>query len=337
MDPLVAAGLHQTFTTATTWRLRARQVANDVKLNKFKLEADRRQPTLCPFLSIRTLAEGRRGSGPKKRKFGDASVVFAEDEHEEVHDSGRFALSEFEKWCAAGSVVANTWALTGQNTVSFGGKQVKWCTWQEACEYIERSQFEAKALIRQFGEECVMASFIAIGEEIRVEAISLVRGNDSVMVSQGSSGSISSDGLPRGMALMEAFRAHRHRWMDERTLLSSQLMSSRAVLPRSAAGGPPQHSAAAMPVKQELGTQRTVQATSAVSKGGKSWSTAKQTKDGKEICKAFNDQRTCSSPCAQGKTHVCDIVLDKTKQACGKAHTRLQHNESSDGKGARRE
>ena len=89
---------------------------------------------------------------------------------------------------------------------------------------------------------------------------------------------------------------------------------------------------ALMPVK----TERASEPARVVEKA-KLWATCKTTKEGKELCKAYNDQRTCSSPCRFGKVHVCDVKLLKTGALCGKSHPRSKHNESSDGKAAPRE
>ena len=92
IDPLTAAALHSNFTKTTSWTLRARQVVDDMKLNKIKTETERKQPTLMPFLSVKTLAEGRRGAPPKRRKFGDMNVSFDNEEQDAPADVARLHL-----------------------------------------------------------------------------------------------------------------------------------------------------------------------------------------------------------------------------------------------------
>ena len=51
---------------------------------------------------------------------------------------------------------------------------------------------------------------------------------------------------------------------------------------------------------------------------------------GKEICKAFNDNRGCKGrgkgkPCPNGQLHVCDVVLPSGKPCGNKNHSRKGH------------
>ena len=58
--------------------------------------------------------------------------------------------------------------------------------------------------------------------------------------------------------------------------------------------------------------------------GGGKFKTQRWTKEGKEICKPFNDARTCTNPRCQ-QEHVCDI-MSASGAACGSnTHSRENH------------
>ena len=44
---------------------------------------------------------------------------------------------------------------------------------------------------------------------------------------------------------------------------------------------------------------------------------------GQDMCKKYNDQRGCKSPCPDKKKHCCDVLMGNST-VCGKAHPRTQ-------------
>ena len=111
-------------------------------------------------------------------------------------------------------VLSRTWALAGLFDVAWNNKEVTFCGWNEATEYL--SNIEESVLELQpgaYSETSVIACVAAVEESFRAKAIELVRGP---VVK-----------YPFGLALLEAQRQLAGKWEQRRDLMYANQTRAR--------------------------------------------------------------------------------------------------------------
>eukprot|EP00435_Cladocopium_sp_Y103_P070344 s48_g35.t1 len=113
-----------------------------------------------------------------------------------------------------------------------------------------------------------------------------------------------ADSMPWGQALLHAWKEEVELWTDAR----DKLLANKASPKHEVAKSVP--SSSAIKVKP---------------------ATANHLPSGVEICKRWNDARTCKGRCPKGKAHVCDVLL-QSGAVCGSSHhCRNEHDPGAHG------
>eukprot|EP00435_Cladocopium_sp_Y103_P072531 s1255_g40.t1 len=114
-----------------------------------------------------------------------------------------------------------------------------------------------------------------------------------------------SDSMPWGQALLHAWKEETELWADAKDKLILARGSSKHD------SGKPSPASSALKVKP---------------------ATANQLPSGVEICKRWNDARTCpKARCPKGKAHVCDVLLQSGAVCASSSHCRNEHDPSVHG------
>ena len=136
---------------------------------------------------------------------------------------------------------------------------------------------------------------------------------------------------------MRAISLMGHIWQQKFSLLV--LRDSRRMLPvRNQPNSqpeqlqlpPPPRVPNAPPAKQRKGEKG-----GSKGSGGKpdvsKWQTSSKTRDGQQICQAFNDKRVCKNTNCNMGVHKCDIRLHAGGVTCGGDHRRVIHDPAKHG------
>ena len=254
--------------------------------------------------------------------------------------------------------LVNTWGVAGCFQVSHDSKQVLFCSWQFARAYYSAFEERYRELADAYTDRDIMSCLCKVEEKFRTEAIELSRPHlDDALVAAATIT------IPWGIALLTALRDNHSMWFDALDTLRAYAAShpfqgaGYAPSPRAprlrggGAGSGKKRRPGAMPFgAADTQQQNPAQTRSLLnlpppppgpggreSKGGKNGKgsglkTCSTTRQGSKICKRFNDNRGCSPKCDHGLAHVCDVMLVKSGEACGRQdHGRSQHKEAHHG------
>ena len=299
------------FSDFYQWDLEPRYKGCDSLLGRVRREMERGAPTLFSATRVRSLADTSRQHESKKHRVSDYLQLEIDGEaplDSEFTDKDRlrFVLGRYD-------ILANTWATAGCMDVT--GTTSKQCHWQEACRYVQHLRDRVAHLPDKFTESSVVAYLLRVEELLRGHAIEKVRARVGSM--------------RWGEALVHVIKEHTYLWQDHKEMLR-----------RGGGGGGPEPRATrlASPPKS-MKPSPTVRLTPRDAEvTNKNCATCKQTKDGADFCKAYNDKRGCAKGrCPQGKVHACDVRLAKSGQACGsRSHNRESHDAQQHGQMAPR-
>ena len=316
-EPLPEAAqrsLEKSFTGHYHWDLPPWLTPCDSLLGRCKREADTWAPTAYSASRVRTVAFTTRESEVKRQKFGDNLTI--EVRGEEATDFVgslrlRSRLAQYD-------VLGRAWAMTGMADVKVlvegVEKLVKYCGWCEVCRYLHTCRFRVEALTDRYSEQSVLDYLMVCEEEIRGYALQATRDKDGP--------------VRWGAALSAAMEKHSAVWREH----DDMLVPLRAA--QSHQGGSsaePRERQAAAAVTPEKKHRADAQGGQPVISKAK-WATAQTTQHGAKVCKKYNDRRGCAANCPDGSAHVCDVVLDRSEQACGsKSHSRATHDPATHG------
>ena len=295
--------LDQNFLTLYNWELEPANRAIDSILGRFRREAVKYSPSMFPAIKMRTMSQSLRNISGKKHKLSDDIQLDISDFALEPDDSNvgslRARLFQYE-------LMANTWALAGCFKVQWAGKEILYCHWQLACQYVRNLRQRTEHLVVMGISEASVITFLVTCEEtIRGFAIENTR--------------LKNDPMPWGTSLITAMREHAYVWQDKRDLLGRRGASASSIeytAPKNAPGGGGRPASGGASIND---------------------STVTLTGKGQKICKAFNDKRGCKAKCPHGQVHGCDVRITRTKQACALPHPRSKHDPAKHGQPMRRD
>ena len=272
----------------------------DSLLGRVKREFDRGLPTFLPLSKVKSAFQATRTSEAKRHKAGEIRIMLPDADDPLPSQRFRDVMLRLE-------VLANAWGLAGTAPAlskyqSGSGPQLLTCEWQDAVTYLRHIKDRAEILMDTYAESSVVSYVIAVEEAFRGHALDFTRRKDSP--------------LTWGKALEQAVEKFPITWNDYLKLLSPGLSSSPV--------------ASSAPVPTQVFGQRGSASPDAKGAKGKV-ATATHTGSNKKICKAFNDSRTCPTPCRRGEVHCCDVLLMNTNRACEQKHPRTQHSASQHG------
>jgi hypothetical protein len=305
-DPVQKA-LNDSFMSKYSFDLPIYLRPSDSLLARVRREFERNTMSFYPINKVKSLKIVTRSSPDKRHRVTDRiSMTF---EGEEVVDEPtvriRAAFLQLEilanAWGIAGCCVYQPPAPLGSSSTSQMSVQQLVCHWQQAVTYFRTLKDRCELLLDSFPESNVCSYFQQVEEAFRGHALEASLRRDCP--------------LPWGMALEAALRDFPVIWSDFHAVLQSR--SSKADHSLSSMGQIPVAPAAPTrldkPAKQSNQSERGLLATCVVDNRGN------------KLCKAFNDRRTCASPCVKGHMHVCDIQL-ATGKCCGARHARGSHD-----------
>ena len=344
-DPLqfaIQQQLEQAWSKKYSFELEPKYQPSNSMLGRIKREFDKRQPTIFNIHKVRTVYNTNKTQEAKKRKLATGVLVqFEEDaymEDDQVTSRLRHLFAKFD-------VLGLAWSLAGLFDFRYDGKDVLFCHWQEAQQYIRNLREKVEHLTDTFSEDSVTYYFLTCEEQVRGYVVEYVRQ--------------SRDPLPWGMALSRAFKENKDVWVDHRSLLRtksggsapSASLQDKTQLPVAApvqASSLQSHRAPQGNISSPLRPNKNKSSSKGSGKGsprqqskGPTSTTAPQTathtNSGIAVCKRYNDSRGCKKPCPDGKSHVCDLILAKNNQMCGRGdHNRRGHDPSKHGAAANR-
>ena len=274
LDSETRKSKREIFQNFYQWTLKSKEMVCDTLLGRIVREFDAGQPSMFSVLRTRSLATSQRSQSVKKHRVTESlhiNVAQADDDVMALEDSGRLRT-----YFSCFRILGLGWAVAGCFDVSFGGKQVKFCHWQQVCTYISNLEEKAWSALSKAPEDVVLTYILETEEKIRATAIERCR----------------ADSMPWGQALLHAWKEEVELWSDAR----DKLMANKGSLKHDVAKSVP---SSAIKVKP---------------------ATANHLFSGVEICKRWNDARTCNKGrCPKGKAHVCDVLL-QSGAVCGSSH-----------------
>ena len=273
------------------WTLKPRDMVSDTLLGRIVREFEVGQPSMFAVLRTRSLACSQRAPPTKRHRVTEAvqlNIAQPDEEAAYLEDSGKLRT-----YFSCFRTLATGWAVAGCFDVTFEGKLVKFCHWQDACTYVSNFEAKAWAAADRYPEESVLRYIVDTEEKVRATAIERCR----------------SDSMPWGRALLHAWKEESEVWIDAKDSLSSSgVSSSHKHLPKHDAPAP---ASTALKVKP---------------------ATATKLPSGIEIYKRWNDARGCPArKCPKGKAHVCDVLLQTGAVCASASHTRTEHDPTRHG------
>ena len=253
-----------------------------------------------------------------------AKNLFYEDEDPLIPEADanrlRHRLRQYETLC-------NTWALAGTHKVTFEGKEVVFCHWQDACYYANALKAKVEHLTDRYTEQSVLSYLEKVEEKIRGHVIGEVRRRVNPQ--------------PWGAALRWALKEHNEEWSENKDVLvriptskgagessgrgaggysqgkgqraRSRSRSRRFRQSDAGAGSKPQKGGAKGQRQGPLGDTRRAK-------------TSDYTRDNKRFCTAFLNGRCSSSiKCPRGDVHGCNLLLAKSGRPCAQFHMPSKH------------
>ena len=330
-EPLLYAvqqALESKFSARYSWTLEPKYQPSNSLLGRVRREFEKWSPTIFNLHRVKTVFTTNKVHEPKKRRLatGITFTLEADEEADDVQSTKyRHIMGKYE-------VLALSWGIAGNYEVDFNNSKTDMCSWQQARRYVRTLREKSELLLDTHDEASVVHFLLSVEEQIRGYAVEYCRRTPPT---------------PWGVALEMALRENKDLWMDFRHLLTgNKVTAPRSIdkedLPvqqsvqvtrqpkeRQTFGGK-------SPAKQAQSPKKETNSQKASSSSG--LATATHTGAGSMICKAWNDSRGCSKPCAQGKSHVCDVVVAKTNSVCGRSdHNRKGHNPTIHGACATRQ
>ena len=275
------------------------QIPCDALIGRIKREFDRSAPTFFPLGKVKSVRHTTREHETKKQKLSeDISISF----HEEVYvghtNKLRVAMLQLE-------VLINGWGIAG--CYSLPGETKMVCHWNAAVRYHRALKDKCEALLDIHPEAKVVAYFLACEESFRGHALEMARRRESP-ISWGEA--IAASLKEFGPTV----------WGEMNAILGSN---------RDPASGVTGSALAADAILAQPKAARKDQLQQMMERG--KISTGTHTAKGLKVCKAYNDQRNCPTPCKRGEVHACDALLANSK-LCEKKHPRHQHEPAKHGK-----
>ena len=294
LDAETRRSKYTVFQNFYQWTLKAREMVCDSLLGRLVREFEAGQPSMFAVLRARSVANAQRSQPTKKHRISDTvqiNVAHAEDDVSVLEDTSRLRT-----YFACFRTLGTGWAVAGCYDVSYEGKQMKFCRWQDVCTYIGHLEGKAWSAVESFPEDLVLAYILQTEEKIRATAIERCR----------------NEGMPWGRALLHAWKDEAELWPDAK----DEWLMRRFSVRRTGAKDEP------------LKPSQPV--TSAASKIKPA--TATMLPNGAEICKRRNDARGCpGAKCPQGKAHCCDVLLATGAVCASTTHTRAEHDPTKHG------
>ena len=316
-DPLpepIDKHVRQVFTAHYKWRITLKNFGSPSLLGRVKREFDAKAPSMFAVSRVRSGATCHGAQTVKRSGLADDLELTRythqdEPELKTANDSKLYLLQL--------RVLVNTWGLAGCFDVSWEKEDIKYCHWQEACEYFDNVEEFADELM-QYPHD-IVSDFLKYHEE-------KTRGKAIQMALEPSL-------MPWGKALEAAWKENLHLWRDG---------SSKIKKNCRATNNQPAHVPEWEPLKQtgggstaDGGRKSSVASSSqAVSRAPPSidmrnpsnWKRATQL-NGMTICKQYNSG-SCTvpgKPCPKGNLNVCDIVVKGGKTCGAKSHSAKGH------------
>ena len=306
-EPLLHAvqqALEAKLTQKYSWQLEPKYQPSNSVLGRIKRE-----------FGVKTVFTSNKIQEPKRRRVGTGiTLTFEED----LDDEDPQAL-KYRQIMHKYNVLALAWAIAGNFEVTYEGSKCDFASWQQTHRYIRTLREKTELLMDHHSEESVVRYLLSVEEQIRGFAVEYCRRTPSV---------------PFGAALDMALKENRELWQNFKYLLSGNKASSslRSVdaedLPVESSLQVPATSVQdkAPPKKTPSSPGKESSKVTSQQPSPQGLATATHTSSGSQICKPWND------PCANGKAHVCDIVLLKTSTVCGRSdHNRRGHNPTKHG------
>ena len=265
------------------------------------------------ILRAKSLGTSQSHAPSKKTKLSSSTELV---EHG-VDESDVMIIEErtlFFQLTDAMDIMSNTWGIAGCFDVVFKTETYKYCHWQDAIDYMDDMKEHMIPLLSRFTEASVVSYTTRVEERFRATAVKYARADH-----------VSDDEKePWGMCLLRAMRTESRFWQEHKEML---MPLSRGMSGTST----PQERIKTTPATPRVPDtpHKTTDTNNAISR--KDWATEATTKDGKTICKWFNDQRGCDKVCPKGMANVCDVSVNG--RACGAAsHSRKTHDPDKHGR-----
>ena len=293
LPPPVARAITTTFRASYGFIFGPSELGSDSGLGRIRREMEKRLPTLHDLFRFRRLVETQSKPPPKRQKLaGDLELVSgaaSEDAPGLVSGGGLFLT------LATHEVLLNTIAHAGvlEFTPTGAAAPIRYADYAQTRAYVARGRLAvARALSNGLSEDMALRHFLTTDRSFREKWVELIRSD------------------PLANSYTSAISA---------TLLSLEpLWLWENGEPRA----PPQGGAS--PVKPGEPPDSALASDSGAAQI-RVPKTGKTLNDGRTLlCKAYNDQRGCSTPGCK-KPHACDVLVSSNK-ICGlKDHNWASH------------
>jgi len=176
-DPLeesVMVSVKSDFQTNYDWKdFDSARIGSDSMHGRFKREFDKKLPTMYCVLRAKSLAAAAKAPTMKKSKLDNDITITSRAEPEE-------AAKSLSSWFSCLDIIVNTWAVTGCFNVTHGGKEVKYCHWQDADSYKHEFHAMALELLGSHTEWSTFSYLYSMEEKFRAKAIEMARSKEEV-------------------------------------------------------------------------------------------------------------------------------------------------------------
>ena len=297
----------------TAWKAHYRFVVPDgwmgfsSMLGRFHREFLRRTHTVFHVTKVRNLEQITiHGPAVKHQRVGQLDVSFGSGE-----PSIEVPVSSVFTYIMALKAVLFTMSMAGTFVVKKGESEVFFLPLQQVLDHLASA--EGYALKHATGRDRrsdnnILKQLTTIDESIRCEWARILRSNvpDGVTMGEAISDSKNYAGAMWLMPPTESM-PQQHNWAESSPRPTKQPDKNRSPGGKGKGGGKGKDGKSPGPEKYQLKIK-----------------TARAGKDGKRICKPFNDSRGCATPqCPEA--HVCDVLTPLGDACNSSGHSRTGH------------
>ena len=291
---------------------------SDALITRVRKEFESNSVTISEIEKVKTLAEARGSSASYRTLMGGLRLEIGNTEDTPAEQRGHMSMLKFQELFR---ILMTVWAACGCYEVVCGSSKVIYCHMSDANDYMYTFLDQAYALLVDYLESSVYEYIRTVELAIRAKAIELSRGPSNVAW---------------GSAIMRAISLMGHIWQqkfsllvlrDPRRLLRNQPNSASAssFQPEQLQLPPPPRVPNVPPSKQRKGEKGSSKGSGTKTEVSK-WQTSSKTRDGQQICQAFNDKRVCKNSNCNLGVHKCDVRLQSGGVTCGADHRRINHD-----------
>ena len=325
-EPLAPEVYRDVLATACTYyrwrRFHLSDIAADGTFAKWRREFQAWQPSQYAIAKVKSAAETRKQADHKRKRLTEGVDLWFHEMEEELASG----CLDLWSWSTKLDITTTTWGIVGcfdveaEDAVTKAKTTVKYVHMQEAVDFGKAFKSKIPTLRIKYSDDSVLTYVNDMFETFLAKAVEEARCVEKVTF---------------GAALTHVLQTEAAIWLQRDALIHRNSGSRGHVQERASEAYASRKGGKSATERQDQGRAQPHRTPPkpigmAALVGKKNIKTETKDKEGRSICKPYNDTRGCRNGAKCRASHACDVLLRSV--VCGsKSHSRMNHDSAMHG------